>query len=248
MRLVRGAEQRLHTGRDRLGAPASTAEAQAPARHLPVAARSVSSVSVRRACPSASAGHQHIQSGARLSALWRFLLPALLLFLLGSAFALGVLVVLPELLSGLPLFISRAAGAGFYVYILFNFAAAVLHSPGALPACLVSHTELHARWEASASRLRLSLSAGTPQSFITGLPGDAPHGAFDGATFCQRCRCAPGILPFMPLLPPQRWACVAAPSLRLLPHPVPCCPGPRYMKPLEAHHCRRGAHPSLLKA
>lgn len=41
--------------------------------------------------------------------------------------------------------------------------------------------------------------AGTPQRYVISLPGEAPHGAFDGASFCQRCR---------------------------------------FIKPLEAHHCR----------
>ena len=58
--------------------------------------------------------------------------------LLGSAFALGVCLVLPELLAGVALFLGRAAGAGFFALILFNFAAAVLHSPGARLPCLVA--------------------------------------------------------------------------------------------------------------
>ena len=75
--------------------------------------------------------------------MWRYLLPALLVLLLGSAFALGVALDLPELLSGLPLFLGRAAGAGFFALILFNFAAAVLHSPGA-PALAPLTCALHA--------------------------------------------------------------------------------------------------------
>jgi len=61
-----------------------------------------------------------------------------LVVLLGSAFALGVFLVLPELLAGVPLFLGRAAGTGFFALILFNFAAAVLHSPGARLPCLVA--------------------------------------------------------------------------------------------------------------
>lgn len=44
------------------------------------------------------------------------------------------------------------------------------------------------------------MSAGMPRNYIVSAPGEACRGAFEGATFCQRC-----------------W----------------------FLKPLEAHHCRR---------
>jgi len=61
--------------------------------------------------------------------------------------------------------------------------------------------------------------AGTPQSFITGLPGDAPHGAFDGATFCQRCRYTR--IACLSILRPQRRFAQQLPALACRPAHVP---------------------------
>lgn len=71
----------------------------------------------------------------RLGSLWRHLLPVFLLLLLCSCLVLGTAAILPELLSGAPLLLSRALAAALCGSILFNLAAAVLRATGTAHPC-----------------------------------------------------------------------------------------------------------------